>query len=116
MSDDPIGIGTRLWRFDENRRVYRDRNSPPVYEEHFVPDVITGETKGTWLFGRRSVNKRTLREPSSGGFSGAQWFTDAGKEDAIWAKDRRRDIVRLVERADVTTLKKIAALFEEPTP
>jgi len=114
---EEIGIGTRLWRFDENRRVYRDRHSPPVYEEHFVPDVITGETKGTWLIGRLTVNKRTLREPSRGGFSGCQWFTDAGKVAKIWAKHHRREIVDKVDRCDVPTLRKIAELLDgSPTP
>ncbi len=117
-----IGIGTRLWKFDENRRVYRKRHGSPVFSEHFTPGVVTGETKGTWSVGHNSgagrtvrVNKRTLREPANGDYSGHQWFTDAGRDDAVWAHERRREIVRLVDTCDVPTLRQIATLLNVET-
>lgn len=122
---DEISIGTRLWRFDENRRIYQDRASGPTYEGHFEPFVVVGETKGTWKCARNeqahprswsSVNKKTLREPATYGWRGRQWFTDAGRDAAIWANGRRHEIVSLVQACDVATLKKIAAVLEENTP
>ena len=115
MTDDPITIGTRLWQFDENRRRYAPGSmGPPIYEEHFTPGVITGEARGTWIVdGRCRVNKRTLREPMRGGFDGARWFTDAGRDANIWAHSRRHQIAEAVRRCDVPTLKKIAAILEE---
>jgi len=124
VTDDPITIGTRLWSFDENRRRYAPDGTGVIYEEHFAAATVLGETKGTWIVGQEgsspfthsTVNKKTLREPAKGGFSGRQWFTDTGKDSDIWAHSKRRQIVEAVRGCDVPTLKKIAAILEETAP
>ena len=122
-----IAIGTRLWRFDENRRVYSERGirGMIIYAEHFVAGYVVGETPGKWLCASSRdadiashpnstihVNKKTLREPARGGFSGAQWFTDEGRDANIWAKHHRPRIVSALERCrDADVLKKVAILL-----
>ncbi len=128
MTDDPITIGTRLWRREEWMPRVTDPASGKMvaapYEAFFRSATVIGETKGTWQVGHEGaapmhhaarVNKRTLREPMSGGYSGHQWFTDAGKDADIWAHSRRHKIVEAVQRCDVPTLKKIAAILDEET-
>lgn len=116
-----IKIGDTLYQFDINHRVYekdadgRGRGSP-IYEKHFRPFPVIGETKQSWLCGHErmpmKVNKATLRESGKSGYSGHQWFTAEGMEDDIWLHSRRHEIVRLLERCqDVNILKKIDALL-----
>jgi hypothetical protein len=127
VDDDKITIGTRLWRLEEWRPRVFDRSSGKMvsapYEDHFREATVIGETKGTWLVGEERaattrhaarVNKRTLREPMSGGYSGGQWFTDAGKDADIWQRCKRHEIVEQVRQCDVATLKKIAELLGDP--
>lgn len=51
-------IGMKLWRWNENRRVY-ERNPEtgramggPIWREHWEPCEIIGETSRSWLVGQ----------------------------------------------------------------
>lgn len=51
-----VGIGSTVWVFDINRRKYRERgpgerfaSGPPIWREHWVPQVIVGETSRSWI-------------------------------------------------------------------
>jgi len=51
-------IGMKLWRWNENRRVY-ERNPEtgraiggPIWREHWEPCEIIGETSRSWLVGK----------------------------------------------------------------
>jgi hypothetical protein len=54
----PVAIGSVVWFFDENRRVYpEDENgkvkfgSPPIWREHWVKRYVVGETSRSWIIG-----------------------------------------------------------------
>jgi len=60
----PLAVGSTLWIFDENRRVYPKEKLPngqmcsfgPIWREHWQATVITGETRVSWLV--RGPNSR----------------------------------------------------------
>jgi hypothetical protein len=67
-----VGVGSTVWIFDENRRVYAKGemmagklwpSGPPIWREHWRPVTITGETRVSWLlegyYGRK-ISKRDL--------------------------------------------------------
>lgn len=113
-----IRAGDRLWRFDINRRKYDGHgfSARIIYAEHFTPHTITGETTRSWLiddaFGHSTkVSKSELREAGRNGFGGYQWFTDQGREDDIWLHEHRHKIIRMIDTADGTTLRKVAEVI-----
>jgi len=62
-------IGSKVWRFDSNRRVYeRDERGDKrlIYAEHFYEATITGETSRSWIvdggtWREMKVSKKTLQ-------------------------------------------------------
>lgn len=104
-------IGDTVWCFYEHRR-----DSKPIAHR------IVGETKGTWLVASLSaegavvghshaINKRTLRTPARGGFSGSQYFTAASLAAREYCEAHAYPIAERIRRVDdVDTLRKIAAL------
>ena len=113
-----IAIGTRLWGFNEDRRVYppmddmgRRLSSGPIYAEHFVAVIIDGETPGCWLVGNRTINKRTLKTAIKSGFSGTQFYTDTDKDDNIWRKDHLYKIERSLTGCSTDQLRQIAKII-----
>ena len=48
---DLLGIGSTIWRFDENHRIYKDKHSGPDYRCFWRECVITGETSRSWIVG-----------------------------------------------------------------
>lgn len=59
MTTGEIGIGSKLWRFDQNVRVYTKPADGSfgklIWRESWVPMVVVGETRVSWLVG--SVSK-----------------------------------------------------------
>lgn len=110
-----IGIGSTLWLFDGNRRVYGpDRRT--VYREHFRPIVVFGETKQSWLCGEKwapiRVNKKTMQTKGEYGVSPHVFTSKAEIDDDCWLHDKRRDIDRaLMLCNDPAVLRQIAALL-----
>jgi hypothetical protein len=110
-----LGIGSRVWEFDTNHRVYppkkpgqRYSGGPPIYEKHFIEYRIVGEEGRSWLLQRgegwrpTKVGKQQL---------GKKFFTDSQREGMIWAHEHRHAMIRMIERCDdVDVLKQIAGL------
>lgn len=110
-----LGIGSTIWLFDNNRRIYPEprgeHNGGPIYREHWRPVTIEGETARSWVtswYGKK-VPKRGPRQGVA--------FTDAEVDADVWAHDHRYKIVRMVELCEVETLKAIAqAVGYMPNP
>jgi len=115
---EQIKVGDTLWCFDENRRVY---TKPPegklygtiIYEEHFRPEKIAGETRQSWLIKNHpyadiKVNKETMR--SSGRLGTFRWYTDRTKADAVWVRKHRPAIASRVQVAEADQLREIAKI------
>jgi hypothetical protein len=108
---DNLKIGSTVWIFDENRRVYpKDKSggSGPIYREHFSPEIIDGETRTSWLIRSKHWRK-------------ADWIRINKKnpqccvsieevDEQCWAQEHRYKIMQLAQTADYKTLRKIAEL------
>lgn len=108
-----LKIGDTLYHFDGNRRVYQpDRRGPPIYEEHFRPVTIIGETKLSWVVNHynQKVNKKTLESKPS--YADRGYFTKAGMDADIWNHSHRHKIVSKVrDDASIEHLKEIARII-----
>lgn len=106
-----LKVGDVLYNFDGNRRTYQPGMSGgPIYEKHFAPSRIVGDTKVSWimdLYDAR-VNKKTL--DSSTKFADRGYFTKSAMEADIWFNANRYKIVREVERAGLEQLQEIARI------
>jgi uncharacterized protein (DUF488 family) len=111
-----LKVGSVLYNFDGNRRVYKKApgaqysSGGPIYEKHFAPATIVGETKVSWIMDLydAKVNKKTL--DSSTKFADRGYFTKSAMEADIWSHDHRHIIVREVERAGLEQLQEIARI------
>lgn len=106
-----LRVGDILHNFDGNRRTYRPGlGGGPIYEKHFQPETIVGETKVSWLvgFAKVKVNKKTL--DSAQHYADRGYFTKSGMDADIWFHDHRYKIVREVERAGLEQLQEIARI------
>jgi hypothetical protein len=114
-------IGETLYTYDTNRRRYYNadgtKRSDPDPAHYWEAHTVTGETRNSWILdnGRYKVDKKTLELRGIREFYAlARYaFTETQKDDAMWHKEHRHDIVRRVEHADTATLRKIAALLDE---
>jgi hypothetical protein len=106
-------VGQRVWKFDENHRVYTEPASGdiwgggPIYSEHFIPYFVHAIEGLCYVIGPEAENRRWA---NSYGFAKAEreFLSDASKDDQIWAHDHRYKIARMVDRADVPTLRRVA--------
>jgi hypothetical protein len=119
---DGLTIGSRLWVFDENVRVYRKGGGGPIYEEHFVPYYIIGENRVSWIVSQYpdlgldshlavKINKKTLQE-NADGWRHRCFYTDQGREEKTWVDRHRYKLIHELEGCrDVILLQKIAQLI-----
>lgn len=115
--DNEIRIGSTLYTYDTNRRVYvgEGPNRSTDKSKHWKAHVIIGETRTSWILeGAPKADKKTLalRLTNSYGMD-SHAYTEAQMQDRRWRDLNYRRIVEAVERADATTLRKIAALLED---
>ena len=113
-----MNIGDTVYRFDGNRRVYRDRSASggggPIYREHFEPLKIVGENNKSWLVDRGwKIDKKTGKgNAASFQFGGRGFFTAEQMEDDIWDHEHRHKIVDAIQREiSVGQLKQVAAII-----
>lgn len=104
-----LDIGSRVWMFDANRRVYERKagqahSSAPIYREHFRPLEIVGETRLSWILSNGSkVRKKTLD---------GVLVSESQIDEACWVNDHLYMISRAVGRCtDASVLRQIAALL-----
>jgi len=129
MSLTTIGIGSTIWIFDQNRRVYSKEplkkgqlwpSGPPIWREHWRPCQITGETSRSWLVGpgRTDVRKISKRDLAAGEVRGVL-TSEAELDAACFVQEHAREIGERVrqlsaEKAAMKTadvLKQIARLI-----
>jgi hypothetical protein len=126
-----LAIGSTVWIFDPDRRVYAEKpkkgnlwySGAPIWREHWRPCVIMGETRVSWLVGHtkddtypRKINKRDLAAGKAHGVLTSEADLDA----ACYVHEHAHKIGERVQRisgglAAAETLRKIAALvgYEE---
>ena len=105
-SNPRLGIGSTIWIFDINRRVYHksggEHTEGAIYREHWRPVKIEGETSRSWV--TSWYGKKVPKFGKSQDIA----FTEAEVEADVWVKEHRPKIVRIVERCGFETLKVIA--------
>lgn len=125
--DVVLGIGSVVWRFDSNRRVYDytkgHRIAGPARRPQWVEWEIRAETARSWIAIRKDskitdeaglraggakIPKRATPEQARQlGFA----LTEQAVEDDVWLHEHRYRVVVAVEHADVATLRKVAELI-----
>lgn len=106
-----LRVGDILYNFDGNRRSYQPGfGGAPIYEKHFAPYIIVGETKVSWLLGnhKAKVNKKTLGTSTQ--FADRGYFTKTAMDADIWFNQHRHKIIREVERTGLEQLREIARI------
>lgn len=109
-------IGSTIWIFDINRRVYPPRekgrvSGAPIWREHWRPVKITGETSRSWL------TEYGEKVPKKGANPHFVAFTREEIDRAAWVQDNRYRIVREIEGiSDHDTLRKIAEVIGYQPP
>jgi hypothetical protein len=102
-------VGDEVFVFDRNNRVY-DEDKRTIYRKFYVPRVIVGETKISWLLGYDETDTRPERHKKSSG----SIFTARMVDDMDWMHDKRYRISEQVKSCfDVVKLKQIKELLEE---
>ncbi len=110
LDANAIGIGSTVWIFDQNRRVYRKTGSSrgPVWREHWRPEKIIGETSRSWIVGQ-GWNETKI--PKKGWNPRAVCFGEAEIDRQAFVVEHAYRISDLVRRLDdYDTLKKIAEM------
>lgn len=102
-----IGIGSKLWRFDVNRRVYVKGKPGPVWREHWEPLEVIGETRVSWVvgtsaedtWGAHKVPKAAFRD----GACPIGWaLSEEHITDLAWAEEYRHKLADRVRRCHDT--------------
>lgn len=120
----PIGIGSKVWLFDLNRRIYPPKKpceaygrGGPIWREYWNPDnpcTIVAETRDSWV--TKSGYKIPKKDPSvtrpdkrTGWTRAVAWSLEEIDELA-WAHDHCHQIAERVRQCDVKTLREVAKL------
>lgn len=108
-----IGIGSTVFVFDHNHRVYGKDRGSPIYREYWVPVGIRGENRSSWLLDNyyERFSKKPPHQTKTTPYGNHRVAISVQEvDDDCWQHDHRYRIVRLVERCDVAVLRQIAAL------
>jgi hypothetical protein len=110
----PVGIGSTIWVFDKNNRVYappeRGRiwvSGGPIWREHWRPVRIVAETSRSWV-----LESGGTKVPKKGASPSLFAFSQAEVDDQVWVHDNKYRISTEVERlTSPALLRKVAALI-----
>src|SRR5690348_13336803 len=76
-----LAVGSTIWVFDCNRRVYaKDGRGGPIYREHWRPVKIASETSRSW------ITDWGQKVPKKGEHHGV-CFTEKEVDDKSWVED-----------------------------
>ena len=130
-----VGIGSKLWKFSENRRKYTkpekgDLCGKLIWREHWEPMYVVGETRVSWLMAwerhtgtgePKGMSTPVTRIPKAlfkdGGCPQDWALSEAHLDELVWAHENRHRLseavarchspamLRAVERTLLTTQK-----------
>jgi hypothetical protein len=112
-----FGVGSPIWIFDENRRVYPPKApgdlyaiGGPIYREHWVRTEVESETRRTWTvkrYGAKIAKKGPWYDVA---------FSEADFEALVWVEENMRKIVNLIESCPYPDIiRKIWAILNPTT-
>lgn len=118
-TEKPLGIGSRIWIFDVNTRVYPQKDGQsfgaPIWRSHWVEWFIVGETKVSWLISRIKADipdDRTPKVPKKGATDRVV-CSEAELDELAWVHDNHRRIGENLRRLRPSQLRAIDALLNE---
>jgi hypothetical protein len=95
-----VGVGSTVWYFDENRRVYLKGGDGrscggPIWREHWRPVAIVSENSVSWI-GQcgEKINKKLLAAGALTEWASSQEEID----ERQWVAEHRYKIVRALEQ------------------
>lgn len=105
-------VGDKIWRFDDNRRVYPKAppgklwpRGGPIYREHWYEVEITGETSRSWVVGKGYGECKVPKKGVHHGFA----FTKQELDDACYVHEHAHKLGDEVRRLrDAATLRLVA--------
>jgi hypothetical protein len=104
-------INDTIYYFDGNCRIYEIdgvKQNSPVYEKHFRPLTVVGETDKEWLLSRGVINKRSNLLKFDRDNNRRTYYTEQDKLDDIYVHENGYKIARLVDKLkDAKKLKQI---------
>jgi hypothetical protein len=117
-----FGIGSTVWVFDENHRVYRDGKSAPVWREHWRRKQVKGETSRSWVVGdgdrRYGGLKLAKAEVVAGTYDRSVIaLSEQDIDRAEWVRENRYIISGVIDRLnDYYILQQVAMIvgYKEP--
>lgn len=108
-----IGIGSTIWYFDVNRRVYRKDPGTgrsfggPIWREHWRQVTIDAENRVSWVTTRGNVNKKALAAGELAGWCASEEHINR----CAWVNENKYEIMRIVQGLyDYETLRKVAEI------
>lgn len=100
-----LAVGTVIFQRDENTRIYErhpDGFGRSIERYHYVPVLVTGETRVSWVLGNGAKIKKS--EP--------RWvYGLADVEEEIWSRAHRWRIEAALAGASFLQLRQIAAII-----
>jgi hypothetical protein len=111
-------VGQRVWRFDENYRVYAKNEqgrtmAGPIYSEYFRPMTIMAIEGRSYVV----VNGHPADERWSCrtlvGFAKAEMLyrNDGEKDDGVWVNGHRHELAELLRNASAAKLREVAEVL-----
>jgi hypothetical protein len=113
----PIGVGSTVWVFDYNHRVYTKAPDGSVYggrviwREHWRPKTITGETSRSWIVQEHPWTP-TIKIPKKDPPTHIYAFSEDEVIQRAWVNDHAHKIAEIINRRiDYSTLRKVAEVI-----
>ncbi len=90
-------VGDTVWMFDSNVRVYGPGRGGPIWERHWVPLPIIGQTSRSWLAGYSHDPYKVPKKDHDP----RKWaFSKAAIARQAWVIEHRTIIARAVATCD----------------
>lgn len=133
MTTEEIKIGTRLWCFDTNHRIYEKEDDGrsssgssggPIYEKYFRERYVVGENKKSWLVSHDKtdspedhwvikVSKVTMCAKSRYCI-GTNYYTDQQKDDMVFLDKHKHNTIDAIRNISAPLLKQVMEVLNIP--
>ena len=101
---EALKVGSTIWKFDLNHRVYIGVRTSPDYRSHWVPCRIQRETTRSWV---TNSGDKVPKKGSHDTFAFAMKEVD----DDVWRTRHRRHISDKVYGASADQLRRVAEIL-----
>lgn len=97
---ESVGIGSKIWGFDSNRRKYGKDRSRPIWREHWKEFYVVGENRVSWLLGFKPGGESWTKCPKKRQVHQLrEWaFSEAEIDEQEWDQKHRWKVMDLATR------------------